>query len=68
MALARGAMVYFRQAEDPQADISQDEAIFQQEVDEVWKRYRRSRPQRRIRDLYETNGTFVGDTTIVGGM
>jgi hypothetical protein len=67
MALARGALVYYRQAEDPQADISQDEAIFQEEVDEVWKRYRRSRPQKRIKDLYEVNGTFVGDTNQTGG-
>lgn len=67
MALARGALVYYRQAEDPQADISQDEAIFQQEVDEVWKRYRRSRPQQRMKDLYEVNNTFVGDTTTLGG-
>ncbi len=67
MALARGALVYYRQSEDPQADISQDEAIFQQEVDEVWKRYRRSRPQRRTKDLHEASGTYVGDTSDVGG-
>lgn len=66
MALARGALVYYRQAEDPQADISQEEATFQQEVTEVWARQRRSAPQQRAKDLYEASGTYVGDTTTIG--
>lgn len=64
MALARGALVYYRQAEDPQADIAQEEAIFQQEVDEVWAKYNRNRPrQPRGRTLYEANGTYLGDVS-----
>lgn len=61
MALARGALVYYRQAEDPQADISQEEALFQQELDEVIAQYNRSKPQQRAKTLHEIQGTYVGD-------
>ena len=61
MALARGALVYYRQAEDPQADISQEEYIFQQELDEVIAQYNRSRPQPRAKTLHEITGTYPGD-------
>lgn len=66
MCLARGALVYYRQAEDPQADISQEEYIFQQELDEVIAQYNRSRPQRRAKTLHEATGTYIGDTQGVG--
>ena len=61
MCLARGAMVYYRQAEDPQADISQEEYLFQQELDEVIAQYNRSRPQRRAITMQENMGTYTGD-------
>lgn len=61
MALARGALVYYRQAEDPQADISQEEALFQQELDEVIAQYNRSKPQQRARTVQEARGTYTGD-------
>ena len=61
MALARGALVYYRQAEDPQADISQEEALFQQELDEVIAQFNRSRPQQRAKTLQEVAGTYTGD-------
>jgi hypothetical protein len=48
MALARGALIYYRQAEDPQADIGQEEALFTGEVQEIISQYNRSRPQRKI--------------------
>jgi len=66
MCLARGALVYYRQAEDPQADISQEEYLFQQELDEVIAQYNRSRPQRRAKTLHEAMGTYPGDTQNVG--
>lgn len=66
MALARGALVYYRQAEDPQADIGQEEALFQQEIDEVIASYNRARPQPRGRTLHEMNGTYIGDITNMG--
>src|SRR5205085_11023483 len=61
MALARGALVYYRQAEDPQADIAQEEYIFQQELDEVIAQYNRARPQPRAHTLHEVTGTYPGD-------
>jgi len=66
MCLARGALVYYRQAEDPQADISQEEYLFQQELDEVIAQYNRSRPQRRAKTLQEVSGTYTGDITDTG--
>jgi len=68
MALARGALVYYRQAEDPQADIAQEEYLFQQELDEVIAQYNRSRPQPRGITLHEATGTYPGDITSMGNM
>lgn len=48
MALARGALIYYRQAEDPQADIGQEEALFTGELQEIISAYNRNRPQRRL--------------------
>lgn len=60
MVLALGALIYYRIAEDPQADISQEEAKFKQELDEVIASYQRSR-QTRGRTMHEINGTYIGD-------
>jgi hypothetical protein len=48
MALARGALIYYRQAEDPQADVAQEEALFSGELSEIISQFNRSRPQRRL--------------------
>lgn len=61
MALARGALIYYRQSEDPQADISQEEALFQGELDEIISSYHRSAPQRRMVARHEDKGTYIGD-------
>lgn len=66
MALARGALVYVRQGEDPQADVSQEEYLFQLELEEVIAQYNRSRPQVRGRTLHEMGGTHIGDIDDVG--
>lgn len=66
MALARGALVYFRQAEDPQADISQEEYLFQMELEEVIAQYNRSKPAVRGRTLHEMGHTHIGDVDDVG--
>jgi hypothetical protein len=68
MALARGALIYLRQAEDPQADISQEEALFQLELDEVISQYNRSRPQPRGITMQEAQGTYTGDITNSGNI
>lgn len=61
MAIARGALIYYRQAEDPQADISQEETVFQVEINEIIAQYNRSRPRPKLADSHQTNGTYVGD-------
>lgn len=66
MALARGALVYLRQAEDPQADVAQEEALFQMELDEVIAQYNRSKPAVRGRTLHEKGHTWIGDIDDVG--
>lgn len=66
MCLARGALVYYRQAEDPQADLSQEEYLFQMELDEVIAQFNRSRPQPRAKTLHEARGTYIGDITDPG--
>lgn len=66
MALARGALVYIRQAEDPQADVAQEEALFQMELDEVIAQYNRSKPPVRGKTLHEMGHTWIGDVDDVG--
>lgn len=66
MALARGALVYYRQAEDPQADIAQEEYLFQLELEEVIAQYNRSRPQPRAKTVQEIQGTYTGDIVDTG--
>lgn len=67
MALARGALIYIRQGEDPQADVSQEEYLFQLELDEVIAQFNRSRPQPRGITLHEALGTYPGDITNASG-
>lgn len=66
MCLARGALPYVRQAEDPQADISQEEYLFQMELEEVIAQYNRSKPAVRGRTLHEMGHTNIGDIDDVG--
>jgi len=66
MALARGALTYVRQAEDPQADIAQEEYLFQMELEEVIAQYNRSKPAVRGRTLHELNYTNIGDIDDTG--
>lgn len=61
MAIARGALIYYRQAEDPQADIGQEEALFTGEINEIIAQYNRSRPQRRFITRHEDFGSYIGD-------
>lgn len=62
MALARGALAYYRQAEDPQADISQVEALFQKEVEEVIGSQIRNQPDTPAIGRHQRRGTYIGDT------
>lgn len=63
MVLALGAMVYYRQSENPLADIAQDEARYQQELQEVIAREIRNRPNRRGRGIQEVFNVYTGDVS-----
>lgn len=60
MVVARGALVYYKQAENPLADISQDEAFFQQELQEVIQKQIRNRPLGRSKSIMEITGHYSG--------
>jgi len=60
MVAARGALVYYKQAENPLADISQDEALFQQELQEVVQKQIRNRPVGRAISVMEKNNHYTG--------
>ena len=60
MAIARGALVYFRLAENPDADTAQDEAFFQKELQEVISRQNRNRPVKRSKSIMELNNQYLG--------
>lgn len=56
MIIALGARRYIRAAENPQADISQEETIFQKRLEELWGWYNRHKP-RRNRRVFSGMGT-----------
>lgn len=60
IVIARAALVYYKQAENPLADISQDEALFQRELEEVIARQQRNRSVGRAVSVAELNGQFIG--------
>lgn len=60
MVVARGALVYYKQAENPLADISQDEALFQSELQEVIQRQIRNNPISRAKGIQEINSKYTG--------
>jgi hypothetical protein len=64
MVIARAALVYYRQAENPLADISQDEALFQRELEEVIARQQRNRSVGRAVSIQEANDEFIGQVEV----
>jgi len=60
IVIARAALVYYKQAENPLADISQDEALFQRELEEVIARQQRNNAVGRAVGIQELNGVFSG--------
>ena len=61
MVIARGALVYYRQSENPQADIAQDEALFQQELSEIIAQEIRNKGPRRGVSIQELAGRYTGE-------
>lgn len=60
IVIARAALVYYRQAENPMADIAQDEALFKTELEEVIARQNRNRPVGRAKSIMEINDVYTG--------
>lgn len=56
MVIALGARRYVRAAENPQADISQEEELFQKRLEEVWGWYNRQKPRKK-RQVFSNLGT-----------
>lgn len=62
MVIAKGALIYYRQAQDPEADTSVEEDQFKQEVAEVMEQQNRRRPQQFIYGQREAMGRHLGST------
>lgn len=56
MTIALGARRYVRAAENPQADISQEESVFQKRLEEIWSQHNRAKP-RKARRFFPGVGT-----------
>lgn len=61
MVIAKAALIYYRQAEDPLADTTPEEREFQKELQEILGEYRRNQPQRRMKSISEISGVYTGD-------
>lgn len=64
MILAQGALIYYRIAEDPQADVSQLEAQFQNELNQVVAQELRHAPDHPAITRQQVRGTYTGDIDI----
>jgi hypothetical protein len=60
MAVALGARRYIKLSQDPSADISQDEAIFQKRLQENISATQVGNPKRRMRFISNANGYRIG--------
>lgn len=65
MVLARGALVYLWASRDPYMDVSQLEALFQNELEEVIATQIRNQADRPAQTRQQKMGTFTGDVDIV---
>ena len=60
MVIARGALVDVRIGENPQADVSQEDALFQRSVEQLWAFYNRNKPRRARKTFGGQNGYYTG--------
>jgi hypothetical protein len=67
MTIALGARRYIKLSQDPNADISQDEALFQKRLTENMAATQVANPKRRIRFLGHANGHRMGGGYDEGG-
>jgi hypothetical protein len=61
MSLALGARRYVKLGQNPDADISQDEALFQKRLNENISAVQVNRPLRKGRRIYNANGYRLGE-------
>lgn len=61
MALALGARRYYRISQDPEADISQDEALFEKRVQESIAAQQMASPRKRRKSAQSMSGYSTGD-------
>jgi hypothetical protein len=60
MVIAKAALIYYRQAQDPEADVSVEEDEFRQEVAELVDAQNRRRPQRFAQSRRDRYNHYVG--------
>ena len=62
MVIAKAALIYYRQAQDPEADTEQEEDQFRQEIAEISEQQERRRPQRFATTRRDRFNHQIGDT------
>lgn len=60
MVIAKGALIYYRAAQDPEADTSVEEDSFRQEVSEVIEAHNRRQPQKFAQSPRDRAGYGIG--------
>lgn len=61
MVIAKGALIYYRQAQDPEADTAPEEDQFRQEVSETMDAQQRRRPQQFAQSPRDRFGHGIGE-------
>lgn len=61
LGIAKGALIYYREYEDKDADVSVEDAKFQQIVQEVTGAEQRNNEPKRARTLQEETGHYTGE-------
>lgn len=64
MVIAEGALIYVRRAEDKDADTAQEEAIFQNELEEVIAAMNRSEGTKSAVTAQDISGKYTGELTM----
>lgn len=62
MVVAKAALIYYRQAQDPEADTEQEEDQFRQEIAEISEAQERRRPQKFATSRRDVYGHQIGYT------
>lgn len=62
MVIAKAALIYYRQAQDPEADTAQEEDQFRQEIAELSEAQERRRPQREATSRRDRFNQQIGET------